>query len=308
MRFFRQGSLPENEQAEEWEQLINMRPNGSGLIRVFEMNSETDRIFKESILYDTEQKEEDLENKSQENLIDAKKEFGEWVGSESYTPEYFDVIVNRLGFLFFSPIKTESIGIMFEVINNRGKPLSELEKIKNYLIYFSVKRNLPLLADKIKTEWRNILKNLSIAGLTSNEDENSFLRNCWILYHTTDKIKSYRAYENLKLLYPADGENVNENQLFGLVDLLVEASESLRDFYTAKEERMENLRYHPVNASIMPLYIAISIIYYKEPDTRYKLLELLEKLNFRVYVLPGVTKRADTGQGHLFWLAHHSFC
>ncbi|MBK7570056.1 MAG: hypothetical protein IPI31_19785 [Bacteroidetes bacterium] len=48
-----------------------------------------------------------------------------------------NVVTKRLGFIFYTPKYDKEIGIMFEVINNRGKELSELEKIKNYFIYYA---------------------------------------------------------------------------------------------------------------------------------------------------------------------------
>lgn len=38
---------------------------------------------------------------------------------------------------------------MFEVINNRGKQLSELEKVKNYFIYYATVHDYKTLRDEI---------------------------------------------------------------------------------------------------------------------------------------------------------------
>jgi uncharacterized protein with ParB-like and HNH nuclease domain len=52
---------------------------------------------------------------------------------------------------------------MFEVINNRGKQLSELEKVKNYLIYCSIKLSAFSLRDDITEHWSDILQSLNKA-------------------------------------------------------------------------------------------------------------------------------------------------
>lgn len=37
---------------------------------------------------------------------------------------------------------TSEVGIIFELMNDRGKPLSDLEKVKNYLFYVSSKLSI----------------------------------------------------------------------------------------------------------------------------------------------------------------------
>ena len=56
----------------------------------------------------------------------------------------------------------------------------------------------------------------------------------------------------------------------------------------------------------MPLILSILSCNGISQDNKNVLLELLEKLNFRYYVT-GIANRADTGQGHLFCLAHQFF-
>jgi uncharacterized protein with ParB-like and HNH nuclease domain len=60
---------------------------------------------------------------------------------------------------------------MFEVINNRGKLLSELEKVKNYLIYCCVKLQATTLRETINSDWSDILRNLNTAGKTTQAEE-----------------------------------------------------------------------------------------------------------------------------------------
>lgn len=56
----------------------------------------------------------------------------------------------------------------------------------------------------------------------------------------------------------------------------------------------------------MPVLLAVLIRHGGEPGETgglTRLLELIEKVNFRVYVAPGITQRSDTGQGWLFSIA-----
>ncbi len=96
--------------------------------------------------------------------------------------QILNVLEERLGFLVYSPVEDAETGIMFEVINNRGKQLSELEKVKNYLIYCSIKLSAFSLRDDITEHWSDILQSLNKAKKTSPNEESSFLRYCLVVF------------------------------------------------------------------------------------------------------------------------------
>lgn len=66
------------------------------------------------------------------------------------------------------------------------------------------------------------------------------------------------------------------------------------------------LRCQPTYASIMPLYLAI-MSRIDQPVQVVRLLKILELLNMRLYIIPGVLNRADSKQADLFWFAHDFF-
>ncbi len=249
--------------------------------------------------------------KSHQNLQDAVKECQNWLKDQD-VDAVLQCVCEKLGFLVYAPEKNNEIGIMFEVINNRGKPLSELEKIKNYLIYFSEKNDMEEIKKKVKYSWPKILINLNKADCISNENENSFLRNCWIVFGDSHKARSHHVYDSLKEACPSDEpSDENVRYMCDFIDFLKEASVNYARYRTREgvtdEEKLwlERICYHPADASIMPLILAISDKA-KRQDDRNELFELLEKLNFRYYGT-GIAGRSDTGQGHLFWLAHQFF-
>ena len=115
---------------------------------------------------------ENLEIKSDVNIANAKKQIQKWIKKRKNSLDaYLDIILNKLGFIFYLTGNDKEIGIMFEVINNRGKELSELEKIKNYFIYYSSIYNLNELRQAVNNEWVVIQKNLNKANKISNTDE-----------------------------------------------------------------------------------------------------------------------------------------
>ena len=250
-------------------------------------------------------------SKSDQNLKDAVNEYEEWLNRRDIKiDDVLKCVRKKLGFLLYSPENDRELGIMFEVINNRGKALTELEKIKNYLIYYAAKKNKGDIRERVNESWPSILGNLNKIGYTSNESEDQFLRNCWIVFMDTHKSRSYYVYDNLKQMWPPDGGDTS--RILDFIDFLRDAAFFYaqylkREDVTDKEDAdwLERISYHPADASVTPLILAI-FSRVKHQSERTELFKLLEKLNFRFYGT-GIAGRADTGQGDLFWYANIFF-
>ncbi|WP_258099546.1 DUF262 domain-containing protein [Marinoscillum pacificum] len=288
---------------------------------VLETNKETNFFFKESVIED--KKHLEIKIKSLANLKNAKAFFNEWLSKTNIPHEkLLQIITNQLGFICFSPQNTNEIGIMFEVINNRGKELSELEKIKNYFIYYATIHNNKKLKNQVNDIWGIILEFLNSAGITNNEAENRYLRNCYIVYYSSNKSKSWDVYDELKNRYrPESTEKIDEKieEISSFIDFICQAAKHYAYFRDGSlfnqkydgpnkpqiAEALSRLRCHPVNASILPLYLALMSRVYDSPNEVSQLLGKLEILNFRIYVIPNKrVARADSKQGDLFWWAH----
>lgn len=284
---------------------------------VLETNAETNTYFKEAILSTKKNLPDDI--KSLTNLKFAKQFFKDWLeDNNNRIDEIYQTIINRLGFICFSPINTDEIGIMFEVINNRGKALSELEKIKNYFIYYATINTKKSLRNKINENWGTILKYLSKASVITNEDENRFLRNCFLIFYSANKGRSWYVYDELKDRYKVEDKSDLERKIIEIeefVDFLQNAAQSYafffnRAFYQSEykgncfdqlDKVLKRLRCQPVNASILPLYLASMSYLYDRSEDVIAILNTIEILNFRIYVLDNpYIRRADTKQGDLF--------
>ncbi len=293
-----------------FENYIVSNSNSGNSLRKFELQLEHDNLFYDLIL--NKQVSRNPRTKSEQNLIDAVIEFKKWIKkNKEIIPQIEKAVTNKLGFLFYTPENSKEIGIMFEVINNRGKELSELEKVKNYLIYFADKNNKSDLRHNVEQKWGNILVNLNEIGHHSNQQENSFLRNCWIVFEDTNKSKSHYVYDNLKERFNV-GNPEKWKRLFSFVDFLDEASLTYKKLYTREDIKNEEekevlllIALQPQIASVLPLLISL---YATCPETeeRVKQLKLIEKLNFRYYVL-NVANRSDSGQGQIFAMAYNLF-
>ncbi len=84
--------------------------------------------------------------------------------------------------------KELDIFVVFETMNNRGKELTNLEKLKNRLIYLStlmsgVKENeKEQLRNEINTVWKSCYEYLG-KDKTNSLPDDIFLRNHFVLYH-----------------------------------------------------------------------------------------------------------------------------
>jgi hypothetical protein len=264
--------------------------------------------------------------KSHELIIGAAEYFRVLLSDNPHAVrEIYDTVIEKLSFLFFTPAYDKEIGIMFEVINNRGKPLSELEKIKNFFIYYATVHDKNKLREDINLYWVSIQTHLSQAARTSNDDENIFLRNCYLVFFKTSKEKSWNVYEECKKEFDVkrnDTEHVDWSvkRMRDFVAFLADGSLHYAWFYNqnyflntyhqeGKDELLKCLTYlrcQPTNASIMPLYLSI-ISRLGQVEQVLRLMRLLEVVNMRLYVLPDVFRRADSKQGDLFYFAYEFY-
>lgn len=254
-------------------------------------------------------------------LLSANRQFKDWLARHEFPPDdALEALLDRFFFVVFFPPSENEVGLMFEVINNRGKGLSQLEKIKNYLIYFATIHSLSSLREDVNEAWGLILQRLSIAHWASAEDEDRFLRNCYLVFFDPNKSKSWSSYEQLKDQFPVDVEDINgaASELADFVRFLVSSAEAIAKLssreYAANNgvpseyaDILSHLRCHGTDASVLPLYLATMNANTVAAADRFGIIDLLERLNFRVYLLPKVTNRADSGQGELFRWAYEYY-
>lgn len=112
-----------------------------------QLNDNDNGFFVDEVL-NGEPTEEGTKNYSQERLAKARKYFADYLQNQRHKDEveYETWLLNlhnkvtsqlRVS-LYFVETKAD-VGVIFEVMNNRGKPISELDKVKNYLLYLASK-------------------------------------------------------------------------------------------------------------------------------------------------------------------------
>lgn len=146
------------------------------------------------------------------NLIAAKDFFSEKVKSLSSDDlEYiFTTLTQNLQFNIFYIEKDLDVFVTFETMNNRGKPLSHLELMKNRLIYLSTKFEVEKsesdhLRKAVNESWKSIYHFL---GKTNRRklDDDDFLRTHFISYFGGELSSEYEGSIDLrKYLTYSDG-------------------------------------------------------------------------------------------------------
>jgi hypothetical protein len=228
-----------------------------------------------------------------------------------YLKDLFDAIIRKLNFSFY-PIEVESeIGMTFELMNSRGKDLSSLELLKNYLMYW-VYRNVSMpnekedLTSTINKSWKEVYINIA----DCNGSENQCLRIAWTLFHsyTPKHWNGYTGFKSNDVIPLRDfSQKTKENtQSFiatitsGLAEISMHYSSiikpsknsEIKDEYTwlTKIKNAGNV------ANYLPLMVAvrIGVVTGEINSEKYiDLLKALELFSYRVFLWSG--KRSNAG-------------
>ena len=216
-------------------------------------------------------------------------------------------------------------GVLFETMNNRGKKVTELELVKNYLLYVASKLDVPSphhLAEAINQTWSKLYRSLMAAGLTEPADEEQLLRAHWLMAYDPRRENwrgsgSVKAHFNLKQY--RDRHLALLQELRRYLETLSEAVTAYCDIYAplhptafndfrGQRDRDEAARLTEklgrigVLAPPLPLLMACRLKRLRDAQAYASLARLCERFAFRVYRSAGV--RPGTSESALFRLGH----
>lgn len=292
------------------------------------LNRDTHDYYVQSILADVPSVE-GPRIYSQRRLEEAHRFFLEYLQkqraerADGYAEWLFGLlqkITDGLKLTVYEVSREAEVGVIFEVMNNRGKQLSEMEKVKNYLLYLASKTNLPggsQLGESINKAWTTIFESLMASDLRGWA-EDQLLRSHWLMaydpsprhWNGSNSVKSrfnLRQYrdKNVELVQKVS-EYVRslENACVAYCDILSpqrnNAYSQIQDTKLRAEirEQTEKLVRIDATASFLPLLMSVRLRFPTRPDLYLKYLHIAEKYAFRVYRL--AEKRSNTGQSTLF--------
>lgn len=299
------------------------------------LNEDTDHFFKEVILSD-QPSVEGAKITSEQRLCTAKEQIAIYLkGKADATPgkeeewlqDLFRKLTHQLRFTLYRVGDDAEVGIIFEVMNGRGKPLTELEKVKNYLLHASSSLHDPdqpnELAESINGAWAEILRQLMAADLVSSADEDRLLRAHWLARYNPQA----RQWEGSKSVKEGFSLRRYKGRPKTLLRRLRSYTEGLRascvsfcdayqpnrdasftSFKTNPGDRKQVIEWSSrlvrigVVVTFLPLLLAVRKRWPDNPDKYLEILKLCEPFAFRVYKLRGY--RSDAGQAALFRLGY----
>jgi uncharacterized protein with ParB-like and HNH nuclease domain len=138
------------------------------------------------------------------NLAQAKQFFSDLVAPLSLEEleSLYRKVTQSLLFNIFTITEDVDVCVAFETMNNRGKPLSYLELLKNRLIYLSLKFDAPdyernKLRRAINDCWKAIYYNLG-RNKDNLLDDDKFLLTHWVVYYGKSAYNGLPVDEDLR--------------------------------------------------------------------------------------------------------------
>lgn len=269
--------------------------------------------------------------KSQKNLLNARIFFDKYFRS-SKTPSslkgLIDIRRNLLSKFKLNVFELEEeseVGLIFETMNDRGLPLSDMDKIKNYLIYLSHKLNEKNLAKDLNKKFGEIFSILmQIENGDSIKIENQFLRDCYIIHKGETR--------NLNDIHQRIKEMISQKDVLkigGLFDknqtLIQKKLSEIKDFSSLLHKSASNYAMllnrtfdnEEVNCALLrlsilgkfdifiPLFLAILSHKGFKKEFLVPISEILEVFCLKVYVFGN--KKSNTGNSVINEFAHKVF-
>jgi hypothetical protein len=274
--------------------------------------------------------------RAQARLSDAVAYFDSYLGAreadlgDGFRPWLFELhgkIGRNLKINLYEVEGADEVGVIFEVMNNRGRPLSELDLVKNYILYLGTKLNVEhALHDDVASAWSRILGGLMSADLGNSWQEDQLLRAHWLMgYDHTKKnwdgSKSVKQWFNLREYDGNDAELLTDLREY--VRSLKNASIAYADiqkptrpgafagFEVDNATRLrlirssDRLRRLGAMAVFLPLLIAVRLRFPRDAEAYVRAVDLAERYAFRVYRLLG--KRADAGESTIARIANQLY-
>lgn len=268
-------------------------------LRVLEYDN---AFFKNYIMEDKAEPEEDIKTPSQRRLLKAKKFFKEELAelSDDVAREYREKL-ERAKVLTYAVSNNAEATLIFETTNDRGKPLTSLEKIKSFLMY-----KLYLTADNpeeqlqtIQTQFGEIYKDFEEITPYWSIDEDDVLRYHYIAFvqEATEKTNVYSTH--LYSVKNKINELASQAETFkNAANFIDDYSHELRETFAVIKSMTDLfvpfgdlLNFFHVRRSSNFIPLLVTALKYDDTEDKCnfnRVTRLAEIISFRVY---GIRKR-----------------
>jgi hypothetical protein len=237
----------------------------------------------------------------------------------------FRKVIKQLMFDIKLITKELDIFVVFETMNNRGKELTNLEKLKNRLIYLSTlmpglkNHEQELLRNEINTVWKFCYEHLG-KNKSNPLDDDIFLRNHFVLYHYFKKEKGYPYHDIFKEIYTV--KNVVEHskqteykEIRNYISSLHKAAlqwyiinnpeHAFTNGFILNEEREWLVKIERLGLRIFgPLTLTV-YLKTENANERIKYLKAIEAYIFLIYLCAG--RKSNLGNAHFSHIAMNMY-
>ena len=277
------------------------------------LNEDIDFFFKSNVLPETPKGHAGPAVASGQRLFDAKNQISDYLNEaegdhanrEMWLRLLHSKVTNRLQFSLYEVEEEAEVGVIFEVMNDRGKQLTDLEKVKNYLLYAAsalsvTPENKGKLTKSVNQAWADILKQLMAAELGSPASEDQLLRAHWLMEYDSQP-RNWQGSKSIRgkfdLRKRCHDELLEELHVYvqGLRNSCVSFCDALRpnrgrafELFpdTARDEVIlwsEKVTRIGTTATFLPLLMAVRKNWPADAEGYLEILKLCETFAFRVY-------------------------
>ncbi|MBC8193828.1 MAG: DUF262 domain-containing protein [FCB group bacterium] len=300
----------------------------------YDRDNPSDKYFRKHILGMDGVEDDSSESVYTENLLNAKLFFQakvkQYIGkNSSKLRDLYTIVTSNLRFNEYILPSDLSEFVVFETMNNRGKPLSELEKLKNRLMYLSDKMTMikkpesskapeikalkNQLYKSINTAWITIYKALGSEKIFPLPDE-EFIKAHWIVYFEGYNRAEANVYGNYlfneyftieKIISMELSADNIETYVKSLQEsaILWSKLNFTKKFQTGEEPWQSALRgLHRVGFRNPFKPLVLALLHRKENLELLSVVKLLEEYAFKLFHISD--RQSNTGNSKLFTLAH----
>ncbi|WP_412509683.1 DUF262 domain-containing protein [Roseovarius sp. SYSU LYC5161] len=252
----------------------------------------------------------------QRNYAAASDTIKKWVNDNTRSPERLkNIVEDGLSLILFTLRDEADVARVFESINNRGRKVTQLDLVKNHLIHLVHTRKWRV---NVQDVWSKIAANLAKLDI-NDEEADRVLRAVVTAQFNPNKRKSRETDAKIvaeKLpVFGSYGEKDRENfqKFLSFLENAFDAYSNLltaNDTSSARMRALTYLRHHGTLRSVLPIIMAhecLSASHAYVSDA--SVLEVIEKVNFRLYGLPRASRRirVDSYDVKCSKLAHKYF-
>ncbi|MEX5379564.1 DUF262 domain-containing protein [Acinetobacter towneri] len=291
----------------------------------YDQDNPSDKYFRKHILNLDEIEGDSKESIYTENLLKARKFFEKVVGfyledssnKEEALQFLFDKVTTGLRLNeYILPAELDEY-VVFETMNNRGKPLSQLEKLKNRLMYLIDKMSLSLdetndLIKSINTAWTTIYQSLGSEKETPLDDDD-FIKAHWIMYfgqydRSESNVYAQHLFNNYFTIERVYANKLQALDIQNYVKSLQKSSVYWNQIHhpkyfedTDESVRIKILGLHRVGfrAAFKPLVLAV--LHGKDKFNLFDIFTHLEQFAFKVF--HAADRQSNTGDSRLYRLS-----